>query len=80
MDKLLTKHVKNVFAKDGYGGIIMIELDWQQDCTWERGDLNDGYHSIEDYFENTRDKWYDSLEDCVTGRDPYTEITYNGVV
>lgn len=70
----LTKEITNVFAWNDYGGIDAIELDWQQGCTWENGELNDGYGSIEEYFNDTRVKWYESIEDCVSKTNAFTSI------
>ncbi|GFN32485.1 hypothetical protein [Paenibacillus xylaniclasticus] len=70
----LTRKVDSVFAQDDCGGIVKIELDWQQDVTWERGELNDGYESIEDYFNSTLNAWYSCISDCISGDYPYTEF------
>jgi len=70
----LTRDIGCVYANDGYGGIVQIELDWEQDVTWERGELNDGYDSIEDYFNNKTEDWYESIKDCLYEQDPFTEI------
>ncbi|GMX64547.1 hypothetical protein Elgi_38160 [Paenibacillus elgii] len=74
MGKLLTKNITNIYAWDDYGGIVVIELDWQQDVTWERGELNDGYSSIQDYFNNKTSKWYETIEDCFNKVSHFTGI------
>lgn len=73
----LTKKYTNVFTKDGYGGITMLELDWGQDVIFERGDLNDGYSSIIDHFKNKERHWYESLMDCLLDVKEFTKIEVN---
>lgn len=74
MSKVLDENVTSVYASDGYGGIAMLELDWDQDIIWERGELNDAHESIEDHFINKTDKWYETLIDCVNELNEFTEI------
>lgn len=71
---ILTKDVATVYTFDGYGGISALELDWQQDCIFEKGDLNDAYGTIEDHFEYAEFAWYPTLYDCVNQINGYTEI------
>ncbi|ATF13553.1 hypothetical protein A616_16685 [Brevibacillus brevis X23] len=74
----LTKQNTVVFKRDDYDEVVMIELDWLQDVTWENGDLNDGYESIRDYFEYSKGlndgKWYENIQDCIDQVNPFTEI------
>ncbi|MFC8686010.1 hypothetical protein [Brevibacillus porteri] len=74
----LTKQNTEVFKRDDYDEVVMIELDWLQDVTWENGELNDGYESIRDYFEYSNGlndgKWYENIQDCIDQVNPFTEI------
>jgi hypothetical protein len=63
-----------IYTDDGYGGVVQLELDWNQDVTWERGELNDGFDSIVDCFENRTSKWYSSIFDWFHEMDEFTEI------
>jgi len=67
-----------VFIYDGYGGIARLELDWDQDAIFERGNLEDGYGSIEEHFINKEYSWYPSLSDCVYDIDPFTHLQLKG--
>lgn len=70
----LTREIDYVYADDEYGGMVKIKLDWKQDVTWERGELNDGYESIVDYFNNKTVDWYESAKDWFYEDCPFTGI------
>lgn len=40
-----------VYARNDYGGVDCFKLDWEQDCSYCKGDLQDQYESLQDLFE-----------------------------
>ncbi|MEK4006441.1 hypothetical protein [Paenibacillus sp. FSL H3-0333] len=74
MNIVLDSSYTEVFTIDGYGGITMLELDWEQDAIFERGNLEDRYGSIEEYFIKKEYPWYSSLSDCAYDIDPFTHL------
>lgn len=73
MSKVLNKSITFVYANNDCGGISMIELDWDQDCAWEDGELNDGFNSIEEQFNYPSTKWYETKLDCLNEVNHFTK-------
>ncbi|WCK57129.1 hypothetical protein PP175_28485 (plasmid) [Aneurinibacillus sp. Ricciae_BoGa-3] len=68
----LNESIRQVFAKDGYDGIVKLTLDWEQGVIREREQLKDGFGSIQEHFKHRKTGWHPTFYDAVNGTNEYT--------